>query len=107
MIRYGYSLAWHRQFGETASVSVDDCDTREEAFSLATLMAISAGWTPRRWWQFWRWGEKCPPLVEVVRWFGKDREVEIERRNAEQDRVLLTGGVTAELSSNILDEAKP
>lgn len=57
MILYGQMLR-----GEpTGAVSIRNCEAREDAVFVAVDMAISAGWRPPRWWEFWRdpWPADC------------------------------------------------
>lgn len=61
MTTHGQTIAWTGGGGLdgaiTQSVSVEGCATREEAFSKAIQFAKDAGWTPPKWWQWWRWSE--------------------------------------------------
>lgn len=55
---YSYAVQWNLFNGRTPSVAVwrrpDEEKAKLEVISIATRM----GYTPPRWWQFWRWGEK-------------------------------------------------
>jgi hypothetical protein len=59
MTTFSQEIIWHSMAGRH-SVSVEGCDSREEALSTALRMAKqgSHGWTPPRWWQWWRWGDR-------------------------------------------------
>jgi hypothetical protein len=69
-MRYGKTIAWHTPFHMgCCTVSYMDCATREEAHRLAIEAAINEGWTPPRWWQWWRWGEAW------WKWDGVDKQL--------------------------------
>jgi hypothetical protein len=60
-ISYGRTIEWNYQSHyvsiPTNTVTVSDCNTLEEATREVILFALNSGWTPPRWWQFWRWRE--------------------------------------------------
>jgi hypothetical protein len=51
MIRYSQMISWA---GNEVEVSGDTLTEVQEA---AVKLAKESGWTPRHWWQFWRWSE--------------------------------------------------
>lgn len=55
--RYGQIINWRERGGTRRGVSYQDFDTPEEAFREAMEAAVAYGWTPPRWWQWWRWGD--------------------------------------------------
>lgn len=58
MATYGKSIKWQEKWiGPIMTVTADNCDTMEEAERQAISLALERGWTPPKWWQFWRWGE--------------------------------------------------
>lgn len=57
MITYGQTIKWTQLDGSTTTVTVDDCETAKRAQDEAIRFAIECGWTPPRWWQFWRWND--------------------------------------------------
>lgn len=57
MATYGQTIHWTGWDFES-TVSVQGCSSSEEAFSEAVLTAKAMGWTPPRWWQWWRWSER-------------------------------------------------
>jgi hypothetical protein len=57
MVTHGQEIIWSH-FGSRESVTVGGCDTREEAMREALKLAKESGWTPPRWWQWWRWGDR-------------------------------------------------
>jgi hypothetical protein len=57
MITYGQVIRWTRSDGAVLSVIVRDCGSHEEALRMAIDDAKSMGWTPPKWWQWWRWDE--------------------------------------------------
>ncbi len=54
--RYGKTIRWTDWLGSHV-VSVDDCKTPEEANTKVYEFAREQGWTPPKWWQWWRWGD--------------------------------------------------
>lgn len=57
---YGYAVHW-TNFGGTKGVAeVSDMPTPQEAYRETLAFAIRCGWTPPRWWQFWRWSDTRP-----------------------------------------------
>lgn len=63
-ISHGFEIEWHPRWGETMKVSVDECPSPEAAKRECVLMARNRGWTPRLWWEVWRWGERHVELPE-------------------------------------------
>jgi len=61
-VRYGYTLRWTARDG-TRTVRTSEAETPELAVAAAVYVARAAGWTPPRWWQFWRWRDSRPPEV--------------------------------------------
>jgi hypothetical protein len=57
MITYGQVIRWTRSDGAVLSVIVGDYGSHEEALRTAIDDAKSMGWTPPKWWQWWRWDE--------------------------------------------------
>lgn len=57
MATYGQEIIWNSLVG-VHSVKVEGCETPEEARSTALRMAKKGGWTPPRWWQWWRWADR-------------------------------------------------
>jgi hypothetical protein len=57
MIEYGQTISWHDRDGTQTAISCQGHSSREAALKDALEGAISSGWTPPRWWQWWRWGE--------------------------------------------------
>ena len=56
-IRFGSTVMWTDRSGACTVVTVSDCETLDEARRSAMHSAKSLGWTPPRWWQWWRWGD--------------------------------------------------
>lgn len=54
-------IHWTQSSGDRIVLTVADCMTRDDAQREVTDWARSAGWTPPRWWQFWRWGDTRLP----------------------------------------------
>lgn len=57
MVLYGHRIEWTEFNGNRSSLRVENCLTREEALDSATQSAIGMGWTPPKWWQWWRWND--------------------------------------------------
>ena len=57
MATYGQEIIWNSMAGQH-SVKVEGCDSSEEARTEALRMAKESGWTPPRWWQWWRWSDR-------------------------------------------------
>jgi hypothetical protein len=57
MTTYGYSIEWTTWNGRQR-VTVTECSTPQEAYRETLDLAIRSGWTPPRWWQFWRWSDQ-------------------------------------------------
>ena len=55
-LTYGYRFTW-RQYGASAYGFKSKRDSHE---NLAKAL-VDWGWTPTKWWEFWRWGEQMPP----------------------------------------------
>ena len=55
-IQYGQTIEWSHR-GSKLSVTVNGCATPQEALGAAIRNAKLFGWTPPRWWQWWRWSE--------------------------------------------------
>lgn len=53
---YSQAITWHD--GDAIhAVEASGFKTRREAFAAALEDARASGWTPPRWWQFWRWSD--------------------------------------------------
>lgn len=63
MTTYGYSIEWTTRSGRQ-SVGVDGCSTAIKAYEKTVQFAKDCGWTPPRWWQFWRWSDTRPKMPE-------------------------------------------
>lgn len=64
MIVYGQSIAWTPKKGERLEVSVHGRSSPEEAMQDAMHDAEAFGFTPPKWWQWWRWND-----TEVRKWW--------------------------------------
>lgn len=60
-MRYGQSVTWTSFWGDVSMVQVDSCENPEDATRFAFTVAKVQGWTPKRWWQFWRWRDTPNP----------------------------------------------
>lgn len=57
---YTRSVKWTNFDGAGGSWSVQ-AETPEKAMMLALAASIRDGWTPPKWWQWWRWGDTRLP----------------------------------------------
>ena len=57
---YGQMMQWHDGYGRQR-IEVSGCSSLEEARASALHMALASGWTPPRWWQWWRWQDPAYP----------------------------------------------
>ena len=51
------TIQWRDHPNHFAEVTVEGPVRDEELWPIAKQRAIERGWTPPRWWQWWRWGE--------------------------------------------------
>ncbi len=57
-VTYGFTVSWRDwPWSKVNRAGLIKAATPLEARIKAQELAISFGWTPRRWWQFWRWNE--------------------------------------------------
>lgn len=62
-------VSWTNILGDTEEVEAEG-ETLEIAIERAFIKAQSRGWTPRRWWQFWRW-QDTPDVRGTLNFYGK------------------------------------
>jgi hypothetical protein len=55
VVTYGYEIVWRNLRGDRQSCEVSGCRSVAAAKLKAVRLALRLGWTPPRWWQFWRW----------------------------------------------------
>jgi hypothetical protein len=77
--RYGQEVRWTKFDGSKHTLEINDCDTLDEAVQTAFREAIKCGWTPPRWWQWWRWGDTPAPTV-TIRMMKSFKEWQDEQR---------------------------
>ena len=58
---WGAEIIWRSCDGSISSASTRGCATREDAWRETLALARGTGWTPPRWWQFWRWHDTRIP----------------------------------------------
>ena len=64
---YSQTVRWTTIREGEQSISVGNYSTSEEAQLIAFRWAIHLGWTPPKWWQFWRWDDtRLPPALKLV-----------------------------------------
>lgn len=57
MITFGHRMEWSDFNGTKSTVNVEKCSSTQEALREVIQCAKALGWTPPKWWQWWRWGE--------------------------------------------------
>lgn len=55
---YSQLISWTSRDGTRTTVTVTGHSTHREALYIALRDAVAFGWTPPRWWQWWRWGDR-------------------------------------------------
>jgi hypothetical protein len=54
-IKYGQTIRWTNFWKtEEFEISVTGCDSLEKAKQIALEDAKQMGWSPRKWWRWWR-----------------------------------------------------
>ena len=56
-IIYGYRILWHDFNGGRSENIQFGFDTLGEAETKAWAQAKRVGWTPAKWWHWWRWND--------------------------------------------------
>jgi len=59
-ILYDYRITYTTFEGCAGHVEANGQPTLEEAKKRAIKIAIDTGWTPPKWWQWWRWNDTRP-----------------------------------------------
>lgn len=59
-LTWSYTVHWIKFPNKYSNMTSSGWETPEEAKKAALEFAAECGWTPRRWWQFWRWREPNP-----------------------------------------------
>ena len=59
--KYTQYVSWRHADGTIESIAFGTDLGLQEAINGALALAREHGWTPPRWWQFWRWGDSRPP----------------------------------------------
>ena len=57
-MQFGFFMQWSQSDGTKTSAFVCGCDTSDDSIIKCVEVAKSIGWTPARWWQWWRWNDK-------------------------------------------------
>lgn len=55
MIQHGQAINWTTKEGAKLRVVVSHHESRQAAVREAFDAAERMGWTPPRWWEWWRW----------------------------------------------------
>lgn len=58
---FGYQVVWNRNPGERAVYEESGFETRDEMYAARDELLREIGWTPPRWWQYWRWDDTRLP----------------------------------------------
>jgi hypothetical protein len=69
---YSYGLSWHRQPGDTTSVSLGPYSDQEQGEQEFAQALTTMGYSKPKWWQYWRWGENRPSDRVLERLRTKD-----------------------------------
>jgi len=56
-LNYEQSVIWSDFINQHNSVGVSGLKTMKEAREQALELAKNGGWTPPKWWQWWRWND--------------------------------------------------
>ena len=62
-LKYGFHISYTNFNGCKGSFSVTECDSMIEAVNKTIDFAKQCGWTPPKWWQWWRWGDSNPKRI--------------------------------------------
>tara|TARA_R110000782_G_scaffold83527_1_gene163554 strand:- start:186 stop:380 length:195 start_codon:yes stop_codon:yes gene_type:complete len=63
MEAFGYDFAWVESPGALCRTSAKYFSTKEESDASFRRALVGMGYTPPKWWQYWRWGERCPSVA--------------------------------------------
>lgn len=56
-MKYGFVITWTDYGGNETTAEVGGRETLEDAINDCRESAEHFGWTPPKWWQWWRWGD--------------------------------------------------
>lgn len=76
-ITYSKRVRWSRLDG-SSSWEVSGTDLHDVQVA-AWRGALMCGWTPKRWWKFWRWDDSANPTPEMLR-EAQAAAVELQRK---------------------------
>ena len=62
-------VSWTNIIGDVEEVEARG-ETLHEAIQRAYTMAEARGWTPKKWWMFWRW-QDTPDLRKTLKFYGQ------------------------------------
>ncbi|MDE2096884.1 MAG: hypothetical protein KGL39_06515 [Patescibacteria group bacterium] len=54
---YGQTIMWTDFRGDVTTITYSGFPTIEEARKCVIESAARQGWTPPKWWQYWRWND--------------------------------------------------
>jgi hypothetical protein len=57
MIVYSFTIRWYEFNGTMTAIRAESTLSMGDAISKSFADAKECGWTPPRWWQWWRWKE--------------------------------------------------
>jgi len=57
MISYGQTICWTEFSGDVTTISISRRPSPDLALREAIEFAKRGGWTPQKWWQWWRWND--------------------------------------------------
>jgi hypothetical protein len=64
-------IMWTTFRGRCTVVGITEADSDEDAWTVAIRVARARGWSPPRWWQWWRWQDTRLP--QALRHLDEDR----------------------------------
>lgn len=67
MTKYGQSIYWTDRDGTVTRTTTKGHSTPEDALRDALKQARAFGWTPPKWWQYWRWNDWREPKAKLKR----------------------------------------
>jgi hypothetical protein len=56
------TIEWTDRDGSSGVLTVSGCNSPAEAWKEVEECARNMGWTPPKWWQWWRINDTLPPI---------------------------------------------
>ncbi len=64
-VGYGWHIKWTKLDGSIERFSVEGAPSLEEAQRQVEEWATRNGWTPPKWWQWWRWRDTKRRRIKI------------------------------------------